>query len=48
MLDARFELEQQVGKGAMGVVYKAWDRETKQPVAVKVMAGAGDAQGGAS
>jgi eukaryotic-like serine/threonine-protein kinase len=39
VLDARFELEQQVGKGAMGVVYKAWDREAKQPVAVKIMTG---------
>src|SRR5262245_63952591 len=41
VLDARFELEQKVGSGAMGVVYKARDRETNRPVAVKIMSVAG-------
>jgi eukaryotic-like serine/threonine-protein kinase len=44
VLDARFDLEQQVGMGAMGVVYKARDRETNEPVAVKIMCVGGHAE----
>jgi serine/threonine protein kinase len=34
----RFEIERLAGAGGMGVVYRALDRQTGQPVAVKMMA----------
>jgi serine/threonine protein kinase/tetratricopeptide (TPR) repeat protein len=36
-LDDRFELERQIGEGAMGVVFRARDRLKGQPVAVKLV-----------
>ena len=41
ILGGRFEIEREVGRGGVGVVYRALDRETGQPVALKLMAGAG-------
>ncbi|MCU0700198.1 MAG: protein kinase [Myxococcaceae bacterium] len=38
VLDDRWRLEDRVGQGAMGSVFKGKDLETKQPVAVKVLA----------
>lgn len=35
VLDSRYQLNDEIGKGAMGVVYKASDRLTGKPVAVK-------------
>src|SRR6185369_7000134 len=37
VLADRFELRRQVGMGAMGVVYEAWDAQACTPVAVKVL-----------
>jgi serine/threonine-protein kinase len=38
VLDDRWRLEDRIGQGAMGSVFKGKDLETKQPVAVKVLA----------
>src|SRR5262245_25690632 len=35
----RFEVERQAGAGGMGIVYRAKDRLTGEPVALKVIAG---------
>lgn len=35
--NARFELEQEIGQGAMGTVYEAYDREREMAVALKVV-----------
>jgi serine/threonine protein kinase/tetratricopeptide (TPR) repeat protein len=35
---ARFEIEREVGRGGVGVVYRAFDRETQQWVALKLIA----------
>jgi len=35
----RFEIEQQVGAGGMGQIFRARDRETGEPVAVKIISG---------
>ncbi len=35
-VDARFEILRVAGRGAMGIVYKAWDRVTASPVALKI------------
>ena len=37
----RFEVERVVGEGGMGVVYRARDRETDEPVALKVLVARG-------
>jgi tRNA A-37 threonylcarbamoyl transferase component Bud32 len=34
---ARYELQGKLGEGATSVVYRAWDREVKRPVAIKVL-----------
>jgi hypothetical protein len=43
VLGHRFELERVAGAGGMGTVYRALDRATGQPVAVKVLLRAADA-----
>lgn len=37
VLGDRFELQQRVGKGGMGVVYRAYDRQLPKPVAIKIL-----------
>ncbi len=37
VLNNRFEIKEHLGRGGMGVVYHAWDRELKQDVAVKLI-----------
>lgn len=37
IFDARFEIEHRTGQGGMGTVYRARDRRTGRPVAVKVL-----------
>jgi eukaryotic-like serine/threonine-protein kinase len=39
VVDGRFEIEAIAGKGGMGVVYRARDRQTGEPVALKVLDG---------
>jgi len=36
LINDRFQLVEQIGKGSFGVVWKAWDQRKKQPVAVKL------------
>jgi len=33
----RYEVQEQIGQGAMGVVYRAWDTELSRPVAIKLL-----------
>ncbi|MEO8139780.1 MAG: protein kinase [Gemmatimonadota bacterium] len=37
LLAGRYEIRQQLGEGGMGVVYRAFDRELKEPVAIKTL-----------
>ena len=37
LLAGRYEIRQQLGSGGMGVVYRAFDRELKEPVAIKTL-----------
>jgi eukaryotic-like serine/threonine-protein kinase len=42
LLGDRFELEQQIGSGGMGVVFRARDRASGETVAVKVISEGGE------
>jgi serine/threonine-protein kinase len=37
VLAGRYEIRQQLGAGGMGVVYRAFDRQLKEPVAIKTL-----------
>ena len=37
VLSGRYELREIVGTGGMAVVYRAWDRQEKMEVAVKLL-----------
>ncbi len=37
VLNGRYELRQQLGAGGMGIVFRAFDRELKEPVAIKTL-----------
>ncbi len=37
IIDGRYAIERRVGEGGMAYVYRAMDRETRQPVAIKVL-----------
>ena len=39
LIDGRFEVERPIGAGGMGKVYRARDRQTGEPVALKVLLG---------
>ncbi|WP_433650075.1 protein kinase domain-containing protein [Micromonospora zamorensis] len=47
LLDDRYQVESRLGTGGMSVVWRAWDRVLERAVAVKVLAGAQAAAGGA-
>jgi serine/threonine-protein kinase len=37
VLDGRYRLEEEIGRGAMGVVYRARDEELKETIAIKIL-----------
>ena len=37
-MGGRFVVEREVGRGGVGIVYRAWDKETESYVALKVIA----------
>jgi len=39
--EERYELREEIGRGGMGVVFSAWDRELERPVAFKFLSRAG-------
>ena len=40
-LDGRYVLKEELGRGAMGVVWRAWDPKLERSVAIKVLRGSG-------
>ena len=37
VLEGRFRVERQIGRGGMGAVYKGWDEQRQCPVAIKIL-----------
>lgn len=37
LLSGRYEIQKQLGAGGMGVVYRAFDKELQEPVAIKIL-----------
>jgi tetratricopeptide (TPR) repeat protein len=38
ILSDRYRLDEEIGRGGMGIVFRAWDSDLERPVAVKVLA----------
>src|SRR5687767_7603878 len=41
LLAGRFKIEREVGRGGVGIVYRAFDQSSRQHVALKIIAAAG-------